>query len=97
MRLIWATPALTDRRKIYSRIGADNPKAALDLDELFERRSWQLSEHPMLGRVGRMAETRELVVHPNYLLIYEIDDETVWILRVLHAAMKWPPKTKTPG
>jgi plasmid stabilization system protein ParE len=35
--------------------------------------------------------TRELVVHPNDLLVYDVADERVRVLRVLHAAMQWPP------
>ena len=32
----------------------------------------------------------EVVVRPNYLVVYAETDETLVILRVLHAAQKWP-------
>ncbi|MGK6312014.1 type II toxin-antitoxin system RelE/ParE family toxin [Neorhizobium sp. DT-125] len=91
MRIIWSRRALHDRDRIYSYIEEDDPAAALALDELFEKRSTRLAAHPMLGRVGRVDGTRELVVHPNYILIYDIADACVRILRVLHAARQWPP------
>jgi len=32
----------------------------------------------------------ELLVHPNYILVYEIDADTIPILTILHAAQLWP-------
>lgn len=39
--------------------------------------------------------TRELVAHQNYILIYDMADDLVRVLRVLHAARKWPPTRNT--
>jgi plasmid stabilization system protein ParE len=36
MKLFWTTDAIQDRDEIYDYIEADNPVAALALDELFE-------------------------------------------------------------
>jgi plasmid stabilization system protein ParE len=41
---------------------------------------------PALGRVGRVAET-------PYIVPYRVRGEAVEILRVFHAARKWPEKT----
>lgn len=30
------------------------------------------------------------VVPPNYIMVYRIESETITILRVLHAAQRWP-------
>lgn len=91
MRLFWTPEALDDRRAIYDYIEADNPSAALVLDELFSEKTNRLIDHPDLGRLGRVAGTRELVAHQNYILIYDTVADLVRVLRVLHAARQWPP------
>jgi len=90
LRLVWKPLALDDRERIMDYIAEDNPAAALELDELFEQKADQLIEHPDLYRAGRKRGTREMVVHPNYLVIYRVQGDTVEILRVKHAAQKWP-------
>ena len=76
-------------------IAQDNPAAALALDELFSEKASRLVDHPGLGRPGRVTGTRELVAHQNYILIYDMADDLVRVLRVLHAARKWPPTRNT--
>jgi toxin ParE1/3/4 len=47
-----------------------------------------------MGRVGRVAGTRELVLSRTpYIVIYELrgPDEEIYILRLLHGAQRWPP------
>jgi addiction module RelE/StbE family toxin len=90
MKLLWTGVARADRRAIRDYIAADNPRAALVLDELITERASRLPQHPSLGRPGRVAGTRELVIHPNYILIYDVTTECLRILRVLHAAQRWP-------
>jgi addiction module RelE/StbE family toxin len=90
LKLVWKRLALSDREKIMDHIAEDNPQAALDLDELFEQKADRLIEQPELYRVGRKHGTREMVVHPNYIVIYRIQSDTVEILRVKHTAQCWP-------
>jgi len=97
VRLIWTRPARDDRRKIREYIEADNPRAALALDELFSATAARLPQHPQLGRPGRVEGTRELVAHRNYILIYDVAGDVVRVLRVLHAARQWPPAERTPA
>ena len=94
MKLFWTHEALDDRRAIYDYIETDNPSAALALDELFSEKPNRLVDHPGLGRPGRVAGTRELVAHQNYILIYDMAGDLVRVLRVLHAARQWPPAQK---
>ncbi|HEY0622208.1 type II toxin-antitoxin system mRNA interferase toxin, RelE/StbE family [Sphingomonas sp.] len=39
---------------------------------------------------GRLADTRELIVHPNYILVYRVFEDRVRILRLLHARQLYP-------
>lgn len=90
MKLVWTRSAATDRREIRTHIAQDNPVAALALDELFSGKASRLVDHPSLGRLGRIAGTRELVVHQHYVLVYDLVDDMVRVLRVLHTARQWP-------
>ena len=89
MKLYWTLEAIADRDAIFDYIEVDNPAAALALDELFSEKAERLTDHPKLGRLGRVDGTRELVVHENYILIYDIAGDLVRILRVLHVARRW--------
>ncbi len=91
MELFWTPEAIQDRDEIYDYIKADNPVAALVLDELFSEKASRLVDHPGLGRPGRVAGTRELVAHRNYILVYDVAGDLVRVLRVLHAARQWLP------
>lgn len=97
MKIVWAETALADREAIYDYIEADNPRAAAELDRLFDLAARRLVDHPELGRPGRIAGTRELVAHPRYLLLYEIDADRLTILAVVHTSRKWPPAALLPG
>lgn len=92
MKLAWTPEALSDRRAIYDHIEAENPQAALELDLLISEKASQLAIHPEMGRFGRVESTRELVAHRNYILIYDLANELVRVLRVLHSAQQWPPE-----
>ena len=90
MKLAWTRLALNDRQAIRSYIAQDNPIATLALDELFTEKASRLADHPGLGRPGRVSGTRELVVHQHNLMIYDLVNDQVRILRVLHTARQWP-------
>ena len=88
--LEWEDLAVADPRAIVDSISDDNPEAAQALKEDIETRASQLRETPRLYRVGRVDGTREMVVRSNYLVVYAEDPRTVTILRVRHAARRWP-------
>lgn len=90
MELFWTPEATQDRDEIYGYIEADKPAAAPALDELFAEKAGRLIDHPGLGRPGRVAGTRELVAHRNYILVYDLAGDLARLLRVLHAARQWP-------
>ena len=87
--LRWLASANADLKLIIDYISDDNPDAADLLLQDIEMRVIQLLEQPRSGRVGRVAGTRELVVKPNYIVVYAESPDVVEILRVLHAARLW--------
>lgn len=91
MKVFWASVAEQDRADIIDYISQDNPLAAVRMDELFAEAASRLAEHPLLGKTGLIPGTRELIPHESYRLIYEVQDNTVWILALVHTARVWPP------
>ena len=79
------------RTPSWDTIAADSLRAAVKMDELFSKAAARLANHPKLGRAGRISGTRELIPHIRYCLVYEIEQETVWVLALVHTARQWPP------
>ncbi len=89
--LEWRRAAQADLLAIVDYISDDNPDAAQRLKDEIQEKASKLLDHPKLYRPGRVAGTREMVVRPNYIVVYTEDDRVVTILRALHAAQQWPP------
>ena len=88
--LEWKSSAVADLMAIVDYISDDNPEAALALMDEIQGKVEQLTAHPKRCRPGRVKGTRELVVRPNYVVIYTETAAAVTVLRVLHAAQMWP-------
>lgn len=58
--------------------------------ELIETAILPAAEHPYLFRTGRISGTREIVAHPNYVLIYCVTAEHIEVLDVLHSRQQYP-------
>ena len=86
----WREAARADLLAIVDYISDDNPDAAQQLKDEIEEKVSRLPEHPKRYKPGRVDGTREMIVRPNYIVIYAEDDSAVVILRVLHAAQQWP-------
>jgi len=82
-----------DRVDIYDYIAVDNPRAAGHMSALFGKAASRLADFTYMGKTGPFPGTRELIVHRQYRLVYQvdIDTETVWILALIHGARDWPP------
>jgi toxin ParE1/3/4 len=91
VRLVWTQRALEDRRAIFDYIEADDPRAAVTVDERIATAVQRLVDFPQSGRPGRVEGTRELVVSRTpYIAPYLVDGDVVRILRVIHGARIWP-------
>ena len=75
--------------KIIDYIADHNLAAAIELTQAIEAATTALPENPHLYRFGRVPGTREIVVRPNYLVIYQVTDQ-IDLLAVLHARQKYP-------
>jgi len=95
MKLVWTPEAVQDRDDIYRFIEQDDPLAAVTLDELISEKAALLVDHPHSGRIGRVPGTRELIVHPNYRLVYDVAGDWVRLLAVVHTARQWPPGSES--
>ncbi|HEV2336695.1 MAG TPA: type II toxin-antitoxin system RelE/ParE family toxin [Stellaceae bacterium] len=78
---------------IYERIATENPAAAPRVIEQIRIAVERLREFPAIGRPGRVAGTRELVIPGTpYIVPYRIKGEIVQIITVLHSAQRWPER-----
>ena len=93
MRIVWTAAALRDLAAIREYISAQNPAAADRQVRLVLAAIAGLLRYPQIGRQGRVAGTRELVVSRTpYLVPYRVRGDTVQIARVLHARQRWPDR-----
>jgi addiction module RelE/StbE family toxin len=91
MRVIWTEQALRELEAIGDYIARDNQRAAvtavtriLDLVDL-------LGEPSEIGRPGRIAGARELVVtNTPFVVPYRVGENRIEVLSVFHGARKWP-------
>jgi toxin ParE1/3/4 len=91
MRVRWTTPAREQFVSAFEYFAeANRAAAARTADQIWES-TQLLTHHPMAGREGRVAGTRELVISGTpFLVAYRIEKNEVRVLAVLHAAREWP-------
>jgi len=91
MQIIWTSPARSDLYAAFDYISQDNINAALLVIERIEESVEHLSQHPEIGRKGRVNGTRELVIpRTPYVISYRVKHDKVEILAVIHGSRKWP-------
>lgn len=77
--------------QIGAHIAQDSPSAAARVIARIVSAVDRLSEHPAMGRPGRIARTREIVLADiPYIVAYRVREADVEILTVMHTAQKWP-------
>ncbi|RJG16973.1 type II toxin-antitoxin system RelE/ParE family toxin [Massilia cavernae] len=86
MKLIWSRRADCDRDTIIARVAHDSPAAAWALNKIIKQKTSALLAHPLLYRRGQLPDTREMVIHPHYVVIYRVTSSAVEILRIKHTA-----------
>lgn len=91
MRIKWLRTALATLDAEGEYIARDNPVAASCVATLIVEAVERLRDFPASGRPGRVPGTRELVIPGTpYIVPYRVRGDSLEILRVFHAARRWP-------
>lgn len=91
MALRWLNAALADLRAIKDYIAEENPQAANRVIASIREETIVLLKQPNIGRIGRISDTRELVISQYpYIVAYREQSGEVEILAVVHTSRRWP-------
>lgn len=91
MKIRWLEDAIQDLEALHAYVAHDNLTAANRVAKKLVESTNFLMEQPWMGRVGRVPNTRELIVSGlPYIIPYRVKNNVVEILRVFHSAMQWP-------
>jgi len=89
--IIWRASARDDLADIIRYIANENPPAARRMKHLMEECVLPTAEHPYLYRQSeRIPGLREIVAHPNYIMLYRVTATCIEIVGVMHARREFP-------
>jgi len=87
----WEESAEELLAEILWRIRCDNDIAADELNDDIHSKLSMAASFPELYRESkRMAGVREIVVRPNFFVMYQVTQTTIKVLDVVHARRDWP-------
>ena len=91
MKIRWSPDAASDFAGIVEYIRKQNASAADRIAHTLYDSVTSLESFPNRGRLGRVEDTRELVLAPlPFIVVYRVKRSNVEIVRVLHGAQRWP-------
>lgn len=88
--IAWSAAALDDLDNITDYIADHDGQAAIAMHKLIESSVLPASDYPYLYKPGRVPGTREIVAHPNYIIVYEVRADHIEVMAVLHARQEYP-------
>ena len=94
MNIVWSPEAIEDLASLRVYIAEDDPAAARRVVlHIIQNVEQLLPDNPPTVRAGRVPGTRELIIpRTPYIVPYRIQQPTIQILRVYHAARRWPDR-----
>jgi len=93
LNIVWSPRALAHLTALRAHIAQDNPQAARRIAATLLNAVEQLAAHPNIGRPGRVAGTRELVVPgTRYVIPYRVRSDRLEIVAVFQGRQKWPER-----
>lgn len=87
----WAPDALDELEEIIAYVAAESRSAAENLRHRIEASVLPAADHPYMFRSGRVEGTREIVAHPNYIVVYRVLEDRIRVIAVVHARRRYPP------
>ena len=82
--------AQDDLRATYAYYAERSPAAADRVVGAILNAANGLAQFPLMGRHGAVPGTRErIVTRFPYRIVYQIVDDTIEVLRVIHTAQQW--------
>jgi toxin ParE1/3/4 len=89
--VVWSPRAIGHLGNLRAFIASENPGAAARTAATLLAAVDRLAALPNLGRPGRVAGTRELVVPgTRYVIPYRVRGERLEIIAVFHGRQRWP-------
>jgi toxin ParE1/3/4 len=94
MTPVWSPEAIEDFASLRAYIERDDRAAARRVAlHIVRNIETLLSQHPDMGRPGRVPGTRELVIpRTPFIVPYRLQGDTIQVLRVFHGARRWPER-----
>jgi toxin ParE1/3/4 len=91
MKLDWSARASADLDEIETYLEIYNLDAAIATIDRLTDAVEALHEFPSMGRIGQVADTRELVVTgTSYFIVYRVRRDDIDIVAVMHAMRQYP-------
>ena len=89
--ILWEKDALKDRKRLYEFLYEFNPIAADKTDDLLVEKIRLLLDQPHMGVVKPNQKGRMLIISDVSLsVLYQLDQSSIKILRILHMKQKFP-------
>jgi toxin ParE1/3/4 len=91
MKIVWSRRAIRHLTTVRDYVAQDSPESAAEVASKILESVAQLTKYPNLGKQGRIAGTRELVVPGTpYVIPYRIHRSRVELVAVFHGRQRWP-------
>ncbi len=93
MKVFWTETAVENLSAIYTYIAQNSPQYAAIIVDRITRRSEQVVNFPLSGRIVPEFETEQIreVIEGSYRIIYYIKPEQIDVLAVIHGAQQIIP------
>jgi toxin ParE1/3/4 len=93
MTVVWSARAIANLTHLRLYISRESPTAAARMATRILASVDLLAEWPHIGRPGRVAGTRELVIPDTpYVIPYRVHEKRLELIAVLHERQRWPKK-----